>query len=154
MLSIVQTLAQAELDHKGLGISAGLQAHQTATLSFDVGKVAGKVPTSLEAVVIVAKRVIRVDFSGRNLEKTRQLPLGDTERQEWMDWLLGRCVGINWGFSLQCSCRKLMLSPLCQLVVHVNDGINSLCEIMYILKRGKEGKGRWNRAVLNPNEVA
>jgi hypothetical protein len=37
--------------------------------------VAGKVPTSLEAVVIVYKRVVRVDLSGRNLEKIRWLPL-------------------------------------------------------------------------------
>jgi hypothetical protein len=46
------------------------------------------------------------------------------------------------------------VGALCQLAVHANDFINSLCEIMSILKRGKERKGRWDRAVLNPDEVA
>lgn len=51
VLSSVQALVQAELDLKELGISTWSRGQQIATLSFDVRKVAGKVQTSLEAVV-------------------------------------------------------------------------------------------------------
>lgn len=82
------------------------------------------------------------------------MPLGDTERQEWMDWLLGGSTGDQLGLQFAEFSQEVgALSSLPVWLVHVNDFINSLCEIMYILKRGKERKDRWNGAVLNPNEV-
>lgn len=48
---IEQTLVQAKLDHGSLGISTRSWESHT-----DVGKVAGMVQASLEAVVIVYKR--------------------------------------------------------------------------------------------------
>lgn len=51
VLSIEQALVQTELDHGRLGISTWSWESHT-----DVGKVAGTVQASLEAVVIVYKR--------------------------------------------------------------------------------------------------